>query len=148
MTESSGFDLARVRAQIIARFSGAEGCWLWNRDEKFSRPTFRVKRLNGTVRSMGAHRASFLAFVGDIPEEMLVCHRCAMAACVNPRHLYLGNASQNMRDRFDGDVMHISDAEKVFRLSRAVLWDARMAGTQHVKRADALALAVAKDRAA
>jgi len=45
-----------------------------------------------------AHRASHLLFVGPIPEGKLVCHRCDVKQCVNPRHLYLGDHSTNGLD--------------------------------------------------
>lgn len=45
-----------------------------------------------------AHRASYAAFVGDVPANTYVCHKCDTALCVNPDHLYIGGPHENMRD--------------------------------------------------
>lgn len=35
---------------------------------------------------------------GPIPSDKWVLHRCNVAACVNPEHLYLGTHKENMQD--------------------------------------------------
>lgn len=45
-----------------------------------------------------AHRWSWRAFNGDIPEGLWVLHRCDNRRCVNPEHLFLGDRSGNMKD--------------------------------------------------
>lgn len=62
-----------------------------------------AKRGYGCLRAEGgkiekAHRVSYMAFVGEIPDGKLVLHSCDMRACINPDHLHIGTQSDNMRE--------------------------------------------------
>ncbi len=46
-----------------------------------------------------AHRAAWILSGREIPEGRWVLHHCDNRKCVNPDHLYLGDAKKNAEDR-------------------------------------------------
>jgi len=71
-------------------------CWTWTGrtdDSGYGRIGFQRHQ------NVGAHRVAWaLTHAGVLPAEW-VPHRCDNPPCVNPDHLFLGDATDNNRDR-------------------------------------------------
>lgn len=69
-------------------------CWEWGgaRDRR------GYGRLNILGKTALAHRISWEAFRGPIPDGLHVCHSCDNPPCINPAHLFLGTDRDNIRD--------------------------------------------------
>ena len=74
------------------------GCWLWEKTS-VGRGNIQYGQLAAHGRTWRANRLSYHEFHGPIPEGLYVCHRCDVSLCVNPDHLFLGEAKDNSQDR-------------------------------------------------
>jgi hypothetical protein len=75
---------------------GDEECWYWL---KYSRGGYGYFRLGGQYPT---HRLMWmLHHKKSIPAGKEICHTCDNTLCVNPKHLYIGTHSDNMKDRRD-----------------------------------------------
>ena len=85
---------ARARFEQKIERIPESGCWIWM---AAGHPTgYGRFGLKNTVYF--AHRASWQLFIGAVPKSMYVCHRCDVRLCVNPAHLFIGSAKDNMQD--------------------------------------------------
>jgi hypothetical protein len=64
-------------------------CWMWTGAKN--------PRGYGIYRGKGAHRFMYRTTFGD-PGKSFVCHRCDVPGCVNPAHLFKGDARDNTWD--------------------------------------------------
>lgn len=70
------------------------GCWEWIgpfRSDGYGNASVKNK-------SISAHRASWVAHFGSIPEGLCVLHKCDNRKCINPDHLFLGTYQDNQDD--------------------------------------------------
>lgn len=80
------------------------GCWIWTACMVGEYGRFYVSPPENRLNL--AHRASWRMYKGIIPSEMDVLHRCDVPACVNPDHLFLGTALDNIHDRMSKGRPH------------------------------------------
>jgi hypothetical protein len=81
------------------------GCWLWDNPNDSSGGY-------GMLTGIPAHRASYTAFVGEIPAGKIILHKCDTPACVNPDHLTLGSHRDNVIDAHRKRRTQMSRASK------------------------------------
>lgn len=78
------------------------GCWEWKLQKRGSYGILDSgTRAYKFLKEGVAHRASYRAFVGPIPEGQVIRHRCNNKLCCNPEHLTPGTQSQNMFDKYE-----------------------------------------------
>lgn len=72
-------------------------CWKWKGGTEMGYGVVRW-RIRGIPLSIKVHRLLYTMFYGEPEYGLMVLHKCNNKECVNPTHLYAGNASQNARD--------------------------------------------------
>lgn len=70
------------------------GCWKWTA----SIDSKGYGQLTHNMKVKRAHRMSYLVKHGVLPDNMYVCHKCDVRDCINPDHLFLGTALDNVSD--------------------------------------------------
>jgi len=80
-------------------------CWIW----KGGKNPYGKASVNG--KHMGAHRLSYQLFKGIIPIGMQVLHRCDNKPCVNPDHLFLGTAKDNLEDAISKNRLNVHQSK-------------------------------------
>jgi hypothetical protein len=82
------------RLEALSVCDPETGCRVWS--GRLSRKGYAMIWVGGKHRI--GPRVAYEAWVGPIPEGMMVCHHCDNPACIEPGHLYAGTARTNYDD--------------------------------------------------
>lgn len=83
-------------------------CWNWTKAKHrqgYGHTAYKSKYIL-------AHRLSWIIFIGDIPENNNICHKCDNPSCINPDHLFIGTQTDNVKDCKNKNRAHKSHGEK------------------------------------
>ncbi|HEY5586683.1 MAG TPA: HNH endonuclease [Ruminiclostridium sp.] len=129
-----GFDHKNIKFTI-----SGNGCYVCTSHYKdkdgYPKITFNKKQ-----RIMS--RYIYERFVGEIPKNKVIRHKCDCASCINPNHLEIGTQDENINDKVkrnrqaSGGKIGVSklDKEKVIQirnLTGSISSIARMFGVNH-----------------
>lgn len=94
----SGQPLKQRILNLVHRKNNKE-CWEWQGNKNalgYGRLTVGSRR-DDTRKTREAHRVSYEAFIGLVPEGKVLDHLCRNPSCANPYHLEPVTAVENIR---------------------------------------------------
>jgi hypothetical protein len=84
--------LERIQDQLKTQYiiQNDTGCWVWQGQLSNSgRGRIKVNNEQGKTIMVSAEDASYMAYIGEIPDKHLVVQSCGNRLCINPEHLAL-----------------------------------------------------------
>lgn len=82
-------------AKFHASYTKGDGCWIWHK----SKAWYGHGNFHFNATYAGAHRIMYAITHGEIPDGLIVRHKCDNPPCVNPEHLEIGTHQDNFADR-------------------------------------------------
>jgi hypothetical protein len=87
---------------MVKRYDHPKGCWEW----QAAKSSFGHGRAKIGGKLYSPHRLAYEKRFGPIPAGKMVLHKCDNPSCVNPDHLFIGTARDNVRDMMSKGRAH------------------------------------------
>jgi hypothetical protein len=82
-----------METRFLSHVEKTDDCWLWTG----CKTKMGYGLIGGQTRL--AHRCAYELWVGEIPDGLVVRHKCRNKHCVNPEHLETGTQKENITDK-------------------------------------------------
>jgi len=105
----STFHDRTIKERLLFRATEDGSCLIWNGGK--SGGGYGSITIDGQHKM--THRVCYEEYFGEIPDGLLVCHRCDNPPCINPDHLFLGTQSDNLQDMYAKGRQNIYDRHGV-----------------------------------
>lgn len=102
-------DLTNRFWQHTDKSNSENACWNWTHHRYRDG---RGRLYAGDGYEVLAPRYSWALHFGTDPSALMVCHRCDNPSCVNPKHLFLGTAKDNLVDASRKGRLKMSPARR------------------------------------
>lgn len=97
---------ARLSEILAKRVETEQGCLI----HTGKKGTYGTLYYKGKQENL--HRLAYLREYGEIPKGMYILHTCNNKECSNPKHLYAGTQSENIKDWHSGDTRTRKEKEE------------------------------------
>lgn len=104
--------MSAVKKRFMAKVKrNKNGCWDW---QSYTKANYGGFYMDGDNKY--AHRVSYTLFVGPIPPDGYIHHRCSNKLCVNPEHLQCTTWEQNLAEMCSRQAL----LKKIARLEKEI----------------------------
>jgi len=96
MCEIHNRKITPIMERFMSKVQKTDDCWIWigsHNNHGYGKMMYPRKG-----EFIYAHRLSYILHKGEIPDGLLVLHKCDNPLCVNPSHLFLGTQLDNVHD--------------------------------------------------
>jgi len=107
------YPLSKVIRDFWANVKKTDTCWLWTGSVQGD----AYGKIVVCGKTISVHRFSKLLDLGEIADDLYVCHQCDVKLCVRPDHLFLGTAKDNMADAVNKGRMRRGERSPMSKLT-------------------------------
>lgn len=99
-TKHSAYDKNRIIERFLSKtkYVPETGCLEWQGGTSYEGYGGFYCCWSGKGKTYPAHRFSYIIHISDVPDEVMILHKCNNKLCVHPDHLYAGTHQDNMND--------------------------------------------------